>query len=118
MRPATHSSLKQVEERGKEGGGGEEQEEEGDREGGGRCSSVSARVREKPRNAEDALVVDLARLLGKLLAVVRLAVELERAAGLGAVADRGVELLKDRLVGGLEDRGPVEGATAGSGRAG
>jgi hypothetical protein len=68
--------------------------------------------------APDLKVVDLLELLVVLLAVVGLAVVLERALGLAAVLDGGVKVVKDGLEGVLEALAPVDGTTTGGGRAG
>jgi hypothetical protein len=67
--------------------------------------------------APDLQVADLLDLGGELLAVVGLAVVLERTLGLVTVLDSVVELVEDGLEGSLEARGPVNGTTAGRGRA-
>jgi hypothetical protein len=69
-------------------------------------------------SAPDLKVVNLLELLVVLLAVVRLAVVLERALSLAAVLHRGVQIVKDGLEGILEALAPVDGTTAGGGRAG
>ena len=61
----------------------------------------------------DLQVADLLHLGLELLAVVLLAVVLEGALGLGAVADRVVQGVEDGLQGVLELGGPVDGAAAG-----
>lgn len=68
--------------------------------------------------APDLQVVNLLELLCVLLAVVRLAVVLKRALGLGAVLNRVVQIVEDRLQGILEALAPIDGAAAGGGRAG
>lgn len=65
----------------------------------------------------DLLVVDLLQLLREVLTVSFSAVELERLAGLRAVAYRLVEGLEDGQVGLLEDGSPVESASASGGGA-
>lgn len=66
----------------------------------------------------DLKVIDLLELLVVLLTVVRLRVVLERALGLAAVGNRGVEVVKNGLEGILEALAPVDGTTAGCSRAG
>lgn len=63
------------------------------------------------------LRLDGSKLLGEVLGVRLASIELERAAGLGPVADGGVKLFKHRLVGLVELRSPVESATTSGGRA-
>lgn len=66
----------------------------------------------------DLQVADLLHLGLVLLAVVGLAVVVERALSLRAVLDRVVELVEDGLEGVLEAGAPVNGTTTSSGRAG
>jgi hypothetical protein len=65
--------------------------------------------------APDLEVVNLLELLVVLLTVVGLRVVLERALGLAAVLDGGVEVVEDGLKGILEALAPVDGTTTGSG---
>lgn len=65
--------------------------------------------------APDLLSINLVELLLEVLAVGLASVELERAAGLGSILDRGVKSLEHGAVGSLELGGPVEGTTAGGG---
>jgi len=67
--------------------------------------------------APDLEVVNLLELLVVLLTVVGLRVVLERALGLAAVLDGGVEVVKDGLEGILEALAPVDSTTAGCGGA-
>jgi hypothetical protein len=69
-------------------------------------------------SAPDLLIVDLLQLFGKVLAVSRATVELERLAGLGTVLNALIQLLEHGYVGLLEDRCPVERTAASGGRAG
>ena len=94
---------------------------------GGQGGSGRERERERERevNAPNGLsgppdleVADLLQLGLVLLAVVGLAVVLERALGLLAGLDRVVQRVEDGLQGILELGGPVDGAAAGGGRAG
>jgi hypothetical protein len=68
--------------------------------------------------APDLHVADLLCLLLEGLAVVGTAGVVEGALGLGTIAGRLVELLKEGLEVGLEALGPVKGTAAGGGRAG
>jgi hypothetical protein len=68
--------------------------------------------------APDLELVNLLELSVVLLAVVGLRVVLERALGLAAVLDGGVEIVEDGLEGVLEALAPVDGTTTGSGGAG
>lgn len=66
----------------------------------------------------DLEATDLLHLSLKLLTVVLLAVVVQRALSLGAVLDRGVQVVEDGLQGILELGGPVNGTTTSGGRAG
>ena len=68
--------------------------------------------------APDLKVADLLHLSLVALAVVGLAVVVQRALGLGTVADGVVQVVEDGLEGVLELGGPVDGTATGSGRAG
>lgn len=67
--------------------------------------------------APDLEIPDLLHLSLVLLTVVGLAVVLEGSLGLGAILDGVVQLVEDGLQGILEAGAPVNGTTAGSGRA-
>lgn len=66
----------------------------------------------------DLEVADLLHLLLVQLTVVRAAVVLKRPLGLGAVGNGVVQVVEDRLQGGLEPLAPVDGATASGSGAG
>lgn len=75
---------------------------------------LGAETTDSLSGAPDLEVVDLLELGGVLLAVVGLAVVLERPLGLGTVSDRCVEVVEDGLQRILEALLPVESTTAGS----
>ena len=65
----------------------------------------------------DLLVVDFSQLPCEISTVGAPAIELEGLAGLRSILDALVELLKYGSIGLLENGGPVEGTTTGSGGA-
>lgn len=80
--------------------------------------SIGGHLPDSLAGSPDLEVANLLHLGLVLLAVVGLAVVVEGALGLGAVADRVVEVVEDGLEGVLELGGPVNGTAAGGGGAG
>jgi hypothetical protein len=86
-----------------------------------RYASLVLSVRSEGANGfpgpPDLLVVDFSQLPGEIFTVSRPAIELEGLAGFRSVLHALVELLEDGGVSLLENGGPVESTTAGSGGA-